>query len=360
MSRPDHIAVIGGGINGVCIAWELARAGARVTLYERGELMGATSSASSKLLHGGLRYLEHGALRLVREGVLERGRWIADAPGFAGPLDLVLPLYADARRPRWQVKLGLWTYDRLAGRGGLGDHRWLAPDAVLALAPRPRAAGLLGAYRFRDGRMDDRALGLWAAREAARAGAELVSGRAVTRVRSGGEVEFAGGATARFDHVVNAAGPWAEQLLAASGEPTRHRASLVRGSHLVVPGAIAHGWVLEHPADGRVVFALPWQGATLLGTTEVVQAIDEPVACSDAERDYLLAAWNARFDAPLRPDDVIDAFAGVRPLLDTGRPAGRTSRESVIETRGRLTTVWGGKWTTARALARRVAKRVRG
>ncbi len=355
-----RVAVIGGGINGVCVAWELAGAGVEVTLFERDDLMQATSSASSKLLHGGLRYLEHGALRLVREGLRERGRWLADAPGLTAPLDLVLPLYEGARRSRWQVKLGLWVYDRLAGALGLGDHRWLSRDAVLELAPRLRAGGLRGAYAFRDGRMDDRALGLWAAERAERAGVRILRRREVARVARTGAVTYPDGTTERFDHVVNAAGPWAEGLLAASDVPTRHRARLVRGSHLVIAGALAHGYVLEHPVDGRVVFVLPYQGRTLIGTTEVEQTVVEPIRCSDAERDYLLAAWNARFEARVGADAVVASFAGLRPLLDTGREAGRTSREYVLETCDRLTTVWGGKWTTARALARRVRKRVLG
>jgi glycerol-3-phosphate dehydrogenase len=351
-----RVAVIGAGINGIMSAWALADDGHQVVLFERGIAMDATSSASSKMLHGGLRYLEHGEIGLVREGLRERAWWIESAPHLARRFELVLPVYRGAPRGRWLLKLGLLAYDLLAGSRGLGRHRWLGPLELREQAPGLRRERLTGAYVYSDGQMDDRALGLWALQRAQDAGASLREGAAVERVDTEGGVTL-GGQRESFDRVVNAAGPWAGELLARSGVTSAYRLDLVRGSHLVLPPALARGFLLQSPDDGRVCFALPYRGQALVGTTEVRQSLDEPVACSTQERDYLLNLWNAHFEPRLQPADIAGEFSGLRPLV--GGAAGdarRVSRDYEIERRGRLVSVFGGKWTTARALGRRVAR----
>src|SRR5689334_13778635 len=148
-------AVIGGGINGVMSAWALARRGHKVELYERGELMGATSSASTKLIHGGLRYLENGEFRLVREALRERTFWISSAPNLVHRLQLLVPMYKESRRPRWLIRCGLFLYDLLAGAANLGKHQWLHRSAVEKMCPELRSHDLLGAFAFFDAQMDD-------------------------------------------------------------------------------------------------------------------------------------------------------------------------------------------------------------
>ena len=309
-----RVAVVGAGINGIMSAWALANDGHGVALFERGMPMDATSSASSKLLHGGLRYLEHGEFRLVREGLRERAWWIDAAPHHARPLELVLPVYRGAGRSRLTLKLGLLAYDLLAGRRRLGWHRWQDAPALLSAVPELRDERLRGGYRFVDGQMDDRALGLWALARAVAGGVQLRPQTPVDRIDRDGGVT-AGGSREAYDCVVNAAGPWAEDLLRRSGIPARHRLDLVRGSHLVIDRPLKRGFLLQSPDDARVCFVLPWQGRTLVGTTEVRQALSEPVECSAVERGYLLNLWNAHFRTPVGAADVVEAFAGLRPLV---------------------------------------------
>lgn len=354
---PLRVAVIGGGINGIMTAWELARGGHAVEVFERGRLMAATSAASTKLLHGGLRYLENGELRLVREGLRERAWWIERAPHLARPLQLILPVYTWSRRPPWMVRIGLGLYGMLAGNRSLGPSRWHNRDALLRLQPDLDPEQLRGGFTFWDGQMDDRALGLWAAGEAQGCGVRVHEDTAVARVDTDGGVWTDGGRTV-FDRVVNVAGPWARQLLDASGIACRHDLDLVRGSHLILDRPCACGVLGEIRDERRIAFALPWQGRTLVGTTEVRQGLDAAPACSDAERDYILAFHNRLMRTPATAADVCGSFAGLRPLLRSHDDPSKATREYAIEISGRVISVFGGKWTTARALGERVAARV--
>jgi glycerol-3-phosphate dehydrogenase len=358
--------VIGGGINGLASAWALLQAGHDVTLFERDRLMGATSSASTKLLHGGLRYLEHGQIRLVYEALHERNWWLRQVPELTRPLRLAVPVYRGGGRPRWKLKAGLWLYDRLAGAGRIGSHRWHTPEQLAELAPGLDMAGLAGGYTFFDGQMDDYRLGLWVADRVRELGGVIREQEAVTALDSEGGVTAASGSH-RFDRVVNVAGPWAEALNRASGVPCGYTLDLIRGSHIVFDEPLEAGFLLESPRDKRAFFALPYfsaeagtGGRTLVGTTEVRQRLDDPIACSEAERDYLLAAYNHYFDAAKGSADVAETFAGVRPLIRAGDDPTRVSREYKLERRGRLLTVYGGKWTTARRLGQAVTRRIEG
>lgn len=356
-----RVAVVGAGINGVMSAWALARRGHEVHLFERGEPMAGTSSASTKLLHGGLRYLETGDVSLVREGLRERAWWIAQAPQFAHPLELLLPVVRGHGRPRWMVKAGLVLYDRLGGRRRLAAHRWLPRDEVMARLPGLRGDGLQGAYAFWDGQMDDRALGLWALEQARAAGVRLHAGAEVLRVGEDGEVGLAAspaGPPGRFDAVCNLAGPGAARLLERSGLPSRHRLRLVRGSHVFVEGLLPCGLLVQAPSDRRVCFVLPYGGRVMIGTTEVEQGPDEPVVPGAAEVEYLLEVWNAAFSRRLSTADVVGSFAGVRPLLAQAGDANANTREHAIEWQGRVLSVFGGKWTTSRSLGEQVADAV--
>jgi glycerol-3-phosphate dehydrogenase len=353
-----QVAVIGGGINGLCCAWEMAQSGHAVTLFEKGQVMQATSSASSKLLHGGLRYLETGQIRLVREALKERDAWFLRAPQLAHPMPILLPIYAGSRRPRWLVGLGLTIYDMLAEGSTLPKSRWLAAPEVLRKAPDLKSEGLHGAYLFHDGQMDDREIGLWMASRCREIGVDVREHHSVERVSTDGSVHFADRTAANFDCVVNVAGPWASQLLGRSNIPAVHRLDPVRGSHLIVERYCAHALILEVPTDNRVFFILPWKRKTLIGTTEVKQTLDDPIECSAAEKAYLIDASNRYLRQPLRPEEIQSTFAGVRPLIGSKLDASRASREYAIQTNGKLLTVFGGKWTTAMALAKNVSNRI--
>ncbi len=353
-----HVAVIGGGINGLCCAWTLAQRGHRVSLFERGGLMQATSSASSKLLHGGLRYLETGQISLVREALNERNNWLARTPLLAHPLPMLFPVYHGNRRPRWLIGLGLRIYDLLAGQSTLPKSCWLNAHEVKQKAPSLKSDGLIGAYLYYDAQMDDRELGLWVARQCLDAGVTLEENRTVAQVSPEGEIRFADDRTARFDRVINAAGPWAGQLLNCSKLPSRHVMDPVRGSHLIVDRHTDHALILEAPADRRLVFVLPWKQKTLIGTTEVGQSLDQPIECSEAETSYLKQSFDHYLTQPLQDDEILSTFAGVRPLIRSGSNTSRASREYAIQTDGKLISLFGGKWTTAMALAQRVIHQI--
>jgi glycerol-3-phosphate dehydrogenase len=349
-----HCAVVGGGINGVMSAWALARRGHQVDLYERAELMGATSSASTKLIHGGLRYLEHGEFRLVREALRERLFWICSAPHLVHKIELILPVFESSRRPRWVMRCGLMLYDLLAGKSNLGKHRWLGRKDVIRLCPELNATGLLGAFTFYDAQMDDRALGLWAADQAALAGVNIKKTTKVSAISENGELQSQG-QTHRYEMLFNIAGPWSEDLLRQSGIRSSHRIDPIRGSHLLLSRTAEHAFLVEVPNEDRFCFILPYQGRTLLGTTEVRQTLNEPIECSQAEQSYLTRVFNHYIHPPMNESEIVGRFAGVRPLIYSHAKQAHTSRDYVVERHGRVFTVFGGKWTTSHALGERVA-----
>ncbi len=347
-------AVIGGGINGVMTAWALRRRGHEVVLFERHRLMGATSSASTKLLHGGVRYLEQGEFRLVREALHERAWWLQAAPALCHPIRLLLPVRRHGGRPRWMLRAGLALYDLLAGSARIQRHQWIPVEQLEAVAPGMRTDGLLGAFAFWDGQMDDHQLGRWAAAQAQAAGVEIHEQCDVRDVREDGHCTV-DGVRQQFDVIVNCAGPWAEQLLVQGGLVPKHHLDLVRGSHLVVDRPCPVGILAEVPDSRRIAFVLPWQGRTLVGTTEVRQPLDEPIACSAEEAAYLRRFHDGVMREPLAAGEVVETFAGVRPLIRSADDPSRATREYEVDRHGRVLTVYGGKWTTARALGERVA-----
>ncbi len=350
-----RVAVIGGGINGLCVAWQLAIDGHSVNLYEKGTLMAETSSASTKLLHGGLRYLQQGSFGLVKEALSERAWWLAQVPHIAHPVELLLPLYQGGRS-RALVKCGLLLYDLLAGSKNIEQHCWCDQVSIATDNAQLKTAGLLGGYRFFDGQMDDYALGMWVAGQARQSGVTIVEHTTIDKVTVDGDVVFEGVQTLHFDRVVNVTGPWAEQLLVNSGINSQYSLDLVRGSHLILTGQLSRGYFLEHPKDQRVFFVLPYQDKTLLGTTEVRQTINEINQCSVQERDYLLDGFNAFFRDKKSERDIHSIFSGLRPLLRSADDPTKASREYEIERINCLINIWGGKWTTARALARKVVE----
>ncbi len=353
---PD-IAVIGGGINGLCTAWELARRDARVTLFERGELMRETSRNSSKMLHGGVRYLENFEIRLVFEALRERAWWLQQCPHLSREMQLVMPVYRNGPRPRWMLKLGLTLYDLLAGKQNLTPHRWLSREELLQLDPQLKPEDLLGGFRYSDGQMDDYQLGLWVADRAREAGVEILENTEVQSLSVDGDLSVATGSR-RFDAIANVAGPWAEQLLVQSGIPSSMKLDLIRGSHIVFAAEPAQPYLLQTARDGRVFFVLPYQGKTLVGTTEIRQRLDQPIVASEEEIDYLLQQYNTYFTPQRDRADIVATTAGLRPLIQSAANPRKVSREYVMVKQQKLLTVYGGKWTTARALGNKAADKL--
>jgi glycerol-3-phosphate dehydrogenase len=363
--RDVDLLVIGGGVNGCGIARDAAGRGLKVLLCEQGDLAGATSSASSKLVHGGLRYLENGEFRLVREALAEREVLLAVAPHLVQPLRFVLPHHAGLR-PAWMLRLGLLLYDHLGGRRSLpGAHG-------LDLRRDPAGAPLQPSYRrgfdYADCRVDDARLTVLLSVDAAERGAQVLTRTRFERAeRDGGTwratLSQADGRSlaVRARALVNAAGPWVAEAHARCGlGDGRTAVRLVKGSHLVIPRLYDgdQAYTLQS-GDGRVVFAIPYEDAfTLVGTTDVPFEGDPgTVSASAEETAYLLATLGDYFRREVRPDAVVWSYAGVRPLHDDGRKdASAVTRDYVFDLdagpgRAPVLSVYGGKITTFRRLA---------
>jgi glycerol-3-phosphate dehydrogenase len=355
------IAVIGGGINGSGIAWELARRGYGVVLYEKGTCGAQTSSATTKMIHGGLRYLERMHVGLVRESLRERAWLLHHLPQLVKPLEILLPVYDDSPRSRIVIRTGLLMYDVLAGRENLDRHRALDVEDLAGRVPVTRE-GLRGGFSYWDAQVDDFELVRTVVRSAARDGVEVREHTRVEALHRDGDrwlVRTSLGEERAFDLIVNAAGPWMNMLLRANGIRASYVLSLVRGSHLVLTQRVSDaGLLLQSTSDRRVFFVLPWKGTTLVGTTEVVQREPlENVRASDDEIDYLLARYNRYFRTPLSRRDVASTFAGVRPLVGRATNPSAIGRDSRVVRDGNVINVFGGKMTTFMALARKVAMR---
>jgi glycerol-3-phosphate dehydrogenase len=357
------LAIIGGGINGCGIARDAAGRGAKVILLERGDLASGTSSGSTKLIHGGLRYLEHYEFGLVRESLIERERLWAIAPHIIWPLRFVLP-YRQGLRPRWLIRLGLFIYDHLGGRKLLPATRTL--DLRKDPAGLPLKPGLNTAFEYSDGWVDDARLVVLNARDAADHGAEIRTQCEVTAMRREGglwSVTCADGSVVKAKAAVNAAGPSVLALLnrVENQDTEAHdKIRLVRGSHIVVKRLFTdpRAFFFQNP-DGRIFFAIPYEDDfTLIGTTDADHQPGDPIKASAEEIAYLCAGASEYFRDPVTPADVVWSYAGVRPLVDdgTGKPetASRGYRFDIdtgTDDAAPLLSVFGGKITTYRHLA---------
>lgn len=367
------VLVVGGGINGTGIARDLAGRGWRVVLCEKEDLASHTSSSSTKLIHGGLRYLEYYEFGLVRKALIEREVLLASAPHIMRPLRFVMPHDA-AMRPAWMIRLGLFLYDHLARR------QWLPGSVGLNLrqhlAGQPLQPRFTRGFEYSDGWVDDARLVTLCAIDAAERGATILTRtrcESARRTPDGWQAELQGRdgrqTKVRARALVNAAGPWAESFLRERAQAVAHetlatkRLRLVKGSHIVVPKCFEgeHAYIFQN-ADGRIIFAIPYESRfTLIGTTDVELRGDPGAAGIEMpEVVYLCEQASRYFKRPVRPDDVVWTYSGVRPLLDdeSGNPAAVT-RDYVLEHHteggGPLLTVWGGKITTFRKLAEQAA-----
>ncbi|GGC31966.1 glycerol-3-phosphate dehydrogenase [Novosphingobium marinum] len=353
------LAVIGGGVNGAGIARDAAGRGAKVLLLEARDLASGTSSASTKLIHGGLRYLEHYEFALVREALGERERLLAIAPHIMWPMRFVLP-HRKGLRPAWLLRLGLFLYDHIGGR-----KRLAAADTV-RLDRHPAGAPLKPGFRigfeYSDGWVDDARLVVLNAIDARRHGAEVRTRTAMTAARregGGWRIETTGG-TFHASALVNAAGPAVREVVGEAGGTPRHGMRLVRGSHIVVRKLFDHDYAyfFQLP-DGRIFFAIPYEyDFTLIGTTDADhEGPLDHIRASDAEIAYLCDGANRYFAKAISPADVVWTYSGVRPLIDdgSGKPEAATRgyrlEMSDAAEGAPLLSVYGGKITTYRHLA---------
>jgi len=350
------LLIVGGGINGCAIAREAALLGLTVMLVERDDLASHTSSASTKLIHGGLRYLEYHDFKLVAEALHERERLLRAAPHLIRAMRFVLP-HDHAVRPWWMVRLGLLLYDRLGGRISLPRSRGLRrADAAYRAPLKRKGAGFV----YSDAWVDDSRLTVLNAMDAADQGTTIAVRTALESARREGEVwqaSLSDGRTIAARAIVNAAGPWVGDALGRLGVPSAAHVRLVKGSHIVVPRLYEgdHAYMLQQP-DGRIVFAIPYLDRfTEIGTTDIPVARPDHAVIDRSEIAYLCDAVNRHFIRQVAPEDVVSSWSGVRPLYDDGASEARAvTRDYVLEldTGGAaLLSVFGGKITTARHLA---------
>ncbi len=364
---PDKIydlLIIGGGINGAGVARDAAGRGLSVALCEAGDLGGATSSASTKLIHGGLRYLEFYAFGLVRKALAEREVLLDIAPHISWPQSFVLPI-ASGGRPQWLIGLGVWLYDHLARRKIVPGSERI--DLRQDRAGRALAASFTRAFRYWDGWVDDARLVIANLQDAAARGALILPRTRVTQAEFDGaawQVTLGDGRRLQARRIVNAAGPWAESVArTVLGRNDAPALRLVQGSHIVTKRVHLgrDAFMLQQP-DGRIIFVIPYErDFSLVGTTERDIDVPEAAHITGDETDYLLNAANRYLSRPLTHDDVVHSFAGVRPLiLEAGKGDRETTRDyKLLEHSGvPAMTIVGGKITTYRVLAEDVMKKI--
>ena len=379
LAQPHHydIAVIGGGATGLGVALDAAARGFSVVLVDSHDFAKGTSSRATKLVHGGVRYLAQGNIALVREALHERTTLLHNAPHLAQPLPFVMPSYRFWETPFYGV--GLMMYDALAGKAGLGATQFLGRESTLRCLPTARTEGLKGGVKYWDGQFDDARLALALARTAASLGALVVNYcPAKSLVHEAGKVvgfvcEDADSSqqfTVRARSVVNATGVWVDTLRQMDGEaigrPVKPMVAPSQGVHIVVDREFLpsdHALMVPKTADGRVLFAVPWLGKLILGTTDSPRqdVVREPEPFREEVRYILEESARYLTRAP-RVEDIRSIWVGLRPLVkpqdDDGDNTKKISREhTVLASRSGLITVTGGKWTTYRAMAEDVLQK---
>lgn len=366
-ARQIDVLVIGGGVNGAGIARDLAGRGLSVVLCEKGDLASATSASSSKMIHGGLRYLEQYDFKLVRESLREREALLRSAPHIIRPMNFVLP-HRKQMRPWWMTRIGLFIYDFLGGRRTLPASKGhFLPGTRLG---QPLKLDFKRGFTYSDCWVEDTRLVVLCALDAAEKGAHILTRTACTHLSQDSK---GGGWTATLQDqrteknfrlharmVVNASGPWVNKTLEVSDNITpRHQVRWVKGSHMIVPRLYQgeHAYLLQND-DARVVFVFPYEKRySLIGTTDVEYKGDlEEIRASVEEVEYLCRAVNTYFRQQLKPEDVQWTYSGVRPLIEDGEPnASKVSREYVLDMdeaqNPPILSVYGGKLTTFRSLS---------
>ncbi len=368
------IFVIGGGINGCGIARDAAGRGYSVTLAEMNDFASGTSSGATKLIHGGLRYLEHYEFRLVREALMEREVLWAMAPHIIWPMRFVLPFHKGGVRPAWLIRLGLFLYDHLGGRKLLPATKSL--DMRRDPAGKPLKPIFTKAFEYSDGWVDDARLVVLNARDAADRGADIMSRAKVVSVRREDglwkiDVKEAATGIVKTVHarmLINASGPWVDNVLSnAAGKNQVHNVRLVQGSHIIVKKKFddVRAYFFQNP-DNRIIFAIPYEtDFTLIGTTDRDYDGDpSQVKISDEETQYLCNAASEYFAEPVTKDDIVWTYSAVRPLYDDGASkAQEATRDYVLKLENKdgeapLLNVFGGKLTTYRRLAEHALEKI--
>ncbi len=367
------VLIVGGGINGAGIARDTAMRGLKVLLVEKNDFASGTSSKSSKLVHGGIRYLEQGKIKLVYEALHERKTLMDIAPHLVKPLHFLIPFYKRARgTPAWKLRLGMTLYDVLSGRKNIGSHELVPKDEALFYEASLLGGELKNAGGYYDAQMNDARMTLENILSAEEEGATCLNyvsvesfikgGKKITGAKlrdnlSGDEVEV------RAKNIVNAAGPWGEMLQKLTGAQTKKHIRHSKGVHLILPRVNNEkAFLLFAQSDGRVFFVLPWGDYSIVGTTDTDYKGDiDNIATTNEDVDYLLNAARSNLSHPyLSREHIVSAYAGVRPLVyEPKQRSYDTSREhEIFEDDSGLLCIFGGKFTTYRVIAKQMTDRL--
>lgn len=365
------LLVIGGGINGAGIAHLAAEHGLKTALLEKGDFASGTSGRSTKLIHGGIRYLENLNFSLVKESLKERSTQLKAAPHLVKPLPFIIPVYKTDKRPLWMMKLGVFLYDGLAGKHSIGRRRRLSADKIIELAPGIRREGLLGGVLYHDAQMDDARLCLENILSAAEKGADVANyAEALSFLKEGGKVigvsarDVLGGSLfeVRAKKIVCAVGPWTNRVLRMDNPRAKKRIRLTKGAHIVYKGKFSdYALLLPSNKDGRIFFVIPWMGQSLIGTTDTsFFKSPDSVAVSAGDIKYLTENTKRVFpDRDFSSKKIIASFAGLRPLIRRwGSPSKVTRSHLLVKTKSGITFVTGGKYTTYRKIAEDTLRKV--
>lgn len=374
-SEAFDLAVIGGGITGAGVALDAATRGLKVALVEKRDFASGTSSRSSKLIHGGLRYLEQWHFGLVRESLHERAVHSRMAPHLSKPLRFLVPVYSSNERSplgknRLKLAAGLWLYDLLAGSQNIGRHRWLAKREALNLAPALDPTGLRGAFIYYDCLTDDSRLVIEVIKTAAANGAVVANYASVRGfTRTGGRLSSVG-IEDSIDHTafelranifINATGVWADEVSRLSDKMAAKKLRPSKGIHIVTPSEKFENQtavLIPSLGERRFLFVIPWHGRTVIGTTDTDYEgdLDEPMANTGEVDRLVRSAAHAFPDANLSGQDVISSFAGLRPLIKADQQSTKelSRKEEIFEDDAGLITITGGKLTTWRRMGERV------
>lgn len=360
------LLVVGGGINGAAISYLASAAGLNVALIEKGDFASGTSSKSSKLVHGGIRYLESFQFSLVREALLERYIHLKEVPHLVKPLPFIIPVYSEDKRPLWFIQLGVFLYDLMSGKYNIQKFKKLTRDEIIQMEPALKQEGLKGGFLYYDAQMDDARLCLENILSAHATGADVanycevksflkkdgvVTGVRVKDLLLEEEREF----DVKAEKVICAAGPWTNELLKMDDPSATEVVRTTKGIHIVYPKKLTEkALVISSSKDKRIFFVIPWQGNSLIGTTETDYSDNlDNVTVDEKDIDYLLEETKRVFPhVNINKNEPFITFAGLRPLVKRKGNPSKISREHMIfESNSKITFVVGGKYTTYRKVA---------
>lgn len=352
-----RIAIIGGGINGLFCAWKLGDSGHDVHLFEKDTILANTSSSSSKLLHGGIRYLENGQLSLVREALIDRHWWLNNASQFCKPINMIIPVYENSRRSSYTLYAGASMYNLLSYKYAVGPSKWISKEELISKCPEINDSKLKNGVSFYDVQMHEERLGKWVAKQSIDSGVKIFENAKIEHFSKDGSLYFE--KDMAYDLIINAAGPWASYINDQNNIKTKYTLKLVRGSHLFINQKSKNYFLFQEKIGNRIVFIMPYLGDTLIGTTEVEQNINQEIACSNNEEKYLLDIYNSYFKEKISGMDIKKKISGLRPIIcKKGKNLlnlSLSSRESVVEKTNKVITIYGGKWTSAPSLSKKVS-----